>query len=109
MGEIFWVIFSPKIQSSKSCEISLFGGRCPHFPKNGWGGGKYFQKSEKYSVSRSSLSKGNLIGRNYSFETKKYSVETFCEGSKGKIGLQNVQNMYSLVKISKELSKLWSN
>ena len=57
------------------------------------GGGKIFQKSEKYSVSRSSLSKGNLIGENYSFETKKYTFETFCEGSKGKISLQNVQKM----------------
>ena len=73
------------------------------------GGGKYFQKSEKYSMSRSSLSKGNLIGEKYSFESKKYSCETFCEGSKGKLCLQNVQNMYSLVVLSKELSKLWSN
>ena len=71
------------------------------------GGGKNFQKSEKYSVSRSSISKGNLIGENYSFETKRYTFETFCEGSKGKIGIPIVQNMYTLVKLSKHLSKLW--
>ena len=65
------------------------------------GGGKYFQKSEKYSVPRSSLSKGNLIGENYSFETKRYTFETFCEGSMGKLCLQNVQKLYSLVILSK--------